>query len=118
MTAQQSDRLHAALVAVALFAVYALSAPRTVMMEDDGFFILASYFMGVAHPPGYPLHSMLGKLFTLLPFGSVAYRVHLLSAAFGALSCAALWLCARTLVESRLAAGLAALALGLSPAFW
>ena len=114
----RANWLHAGIVAAALFAVYAASAPRTVALEDDGFFILASYFMGVAHPPGYPLHSMLGKLFTLLPFGSVAYRVHLLSAAFGALSCAALWLCARTLVESRLAAGLAALALGLSPAFW
>jgi len=114
----RSSWLHAGIVAAALFALYAASAPRTVALEDDGFFILASYFMGVAHPPGYPLHSMLGKLFTLLPFGSVAYRVHLLSAAFGALGCAALWLCARTLVESRLAAGLAALALGLSPAFW
>ena len=118
MKTERSDWVFAALVAATLFAVYAASAPRTVMMEDDGLFVLASYYLGVAHPPGYPLHSMLGKLFTLLPFGSVAYRVHLLSAAFGALSCAALWLCARTLLESRLAATLAALALGLSPAFW
>jgi len=113
-----SDRLHAALVAVLLFCLYAASAPRTVALEDDGLFILSSYFMGVAHPPGYPLHSLLGKLFTLLPVGTVAYRVHLLSAAFGALSCALLWLCARTLLESRVAAWLAALALGLSAAFW
>ena len=114
----RSDRLQPALVAALLFCVYAATAPRTVMMEDDGLFILSSYFMGVAHPPGYPLHSLLGKLFTLLPVGTVAYRVHLLSALFGALSCALLWLCARALLEGRLAAWLAALALGLSPAFW
>ena len=114
----RSDRVHAGLVALSLFCLYAATAPRTVMMEDDGTFILASYFLGIAHPPGYPLYTLLGKFFTLLPFGSVAYRVHLLSAAFGALSCAMLWLCARVLLESRLVAHLAAFGLGLSPVFW
>lgn len=112
------DGVHAALAALALFAVYAATAPRSVMMEDDGSFILASYFLGVAHPPGYPLFTLLGKVFTFLPFGSVAYRVHLLSATFGALGVAMVWLCARTLTASRLYAYAAALALGLSPAFW
>lgn len=109
---------HVGGIALALFALYAATAPRTVALEDDGFFILASYFAGVAHPPGYPVFTFLGKLFTLLPFGSVAYRVHLLSALFGAASAAMLWLCARRLGASRGAAWLAALALGLSPAFW
>ena len=118
MNSPRDDRLGAALIALALFAVYALSAPRTVMMEDDGNFILSSYFLGVAHPPGYPLYTALGWLAAQVPLGSVAYRVHLLSALFGAASCAALWLCARRLLESWLAAALAALALGLSPAFW
>lgn len=112
------DRIHAGIVALLLFALYAASSPRSVALEDDAFFILSSYFMGVAHPPGYPLHSMLGKLFTFLPFGSVAYRVHLLSAAFGAATCAVLWLCARSISGSRLAAHLAAFALGVSPVFW
>jgi hypothetical protein len=101
-----------------LLALYAASAPRTVALEDDAFFILASHFLGVAHPPGYPLHTLLGKLATLLPLGSVAYRVHLLSAACGAASCALLWLGARTLGASRAASWLAALGLGVSPAFW
>src|SRR6185295_11010858 len=70
------------------------------------------------HPPGYPLFTLIGHLFSLLPFGSVAYRVHLASALFGALSGAALWLCVRALVGARLPAYLAALALGLSPVFW
>jgi len=108
----------AVLVAALLFALYAASAPRAVALEDDGFFILASYFWGVAHPPGYPLFTALGKLATLVPLGTVAYRVHLLSAAFGAASCVALWACARALLPGRLAPALAALALGLSPAFW
>jgi hypothetical protein len=105
-------------VGVGLLALYAASAPRTVALEDDGLFILSSYFLGVEHPPGYPLHTLLGKLFTLLPFGSVAYRVHLLSGVLGALSCAALWMCARLLVRDPLAAYVAAIGLGVSRAFW
>jgi hypothetical protein len=88
------------------------------MMEDDGSFILASYFLSSAHPPGYSLYTLLGHVATWVPAGSVAYRVHLLSALFGAASCATLWACARSLGLSRPAAWLAGLALGLSPAFW
>lgn len=112
------EALHPAAVALVLLALYAATAPRTVMMEDDGSFILASHFLGVAHPPGYPLHTLLGKLATLVPAGSVAYRVHLLSAVLGALSCAALWLCARALGAGRFAAYVAALGLGACAVFW
>lgn len=113
-----ADWLQAGGVAAALFALYAATSPRSVALEDDGMFVLSSHFLGIEHPPGYPLFTLLGKLFTLLPFGSVAYRVHLLSALLGALACAALWMCARLLVENRLAAYLAALGLGMSRTFW
>ena len=114
----RADWLQAAIVAAGLFALYAATSPRSVALEDDGLFVLSSYFLGIEHPPGYPLFTLLGKLFTLLPVGSVAYRVHLLSALLGALSCAALWLCARQLIEGRLPAYVAALGLGLSRTFW
>jgi hypothetical protein len=114
----RSDWAQAGLVAAALFVLYAATAPRTVALEDDGLFILAAYFLGGAHPPGYPLFVLIGKLFTLLPVGSVAYRVHLVSALFGGLSCGVLWLCARSLLAHRLPAYLAAFGLGLSPVFW
>ncbi|MFL6570943.1 MAG: DUF2723 domain-containing protein, partial [Burkholderiales bacterium] len=110
--------VHAGLVAAALFALYAATAPRTVALEDDGLFILASYYLGGAHPPGYPLFVLIGKLFTLLPIGSVAYRVHLASAFFGAVSCGILWLCARALLGHRVPAYLAAFGFGVSPVFW
>jgi len=115
---RRADWLQAAAVAVALFVLYAATAPRSVALEDDGLFILSSYFLGIEHPPGYPLFTWFGHLFTYLPFGSVAYRVHLASAMFGALTCAALWLCARSLIDGRLPAYLAAFALGVSPVFW
>jgi len=115
---KRADWLQAGVVAAGLFALYAATAPRTVALEDDGFFILSSYFLGIEHPPGYPLFTLIGHLFTYLPFGSVAYRVHLASALFGALTGGAAWLCARALIDGRLPAYLTAFALGVSPVFW
>ena len=108
----------ATIVAVSLFVLYAASAPRTVTLEDSGIFIMSSDVAGVSHPPGYPIHSVLGKLFTLLPFGSVAFRVHLLSALFGALSCAVLFWIAHLLTATRYIAYAVAFAYGMSREFW
>ena len=109
---------HLVVVFVALFGLYAYSAPRTVTLEDDGLFIMSSYFLGIDHPPGYPLLTLLGKLFTLLPVGSIALRVHLLSAFFGALTCVALWLVVRALVADAVSAYTGAVLYGLSATFW
>jgi hypothetical protein len=57
--------------------------------------------LGIAHPTGYPLYMLLGKLFTMLPVGNVAYRVNLLSAIFGAASVAVLYWLVLTVVEPR-----------------
>jgi len=98
--------------------LYAASAPRTVTLEDSGIFIMSTDVAGISHPPGYPIHSVLGKLFTLLPLGSVAFRVHLLSAVFGALSCGALFFIAHFLTASRWGAYAVAFAYGVSREFW
>ncbi len=42
------------------------------------------YLLGLAHSTGYPLYTWLGKLFTFLPVGDVAYRMNLMSATLGA----------------------------------
>lgn len=124
MTAGPPDpgRRRDALVAVGLalvaFAVYAASAPRTVTLEDDGLFVLATWFGGTAHPPGYPLHTLLTWPVALLPIGSVALRVHLTSAVFGALACGALFAVARLLGVSRVSAVAAGAAFAVSDAFW
>ena len=115
---KRAELAHAGLVAAAFFVLYAATAPRSVALEDDALFVLSSYFLGIEHPPGYPLFTLIGHVFTWLPVGSVAYRVHLVSALFGALTCAALWLCARSLGLGRGYAHLAAFALGVSPVFW
>ncbi|MFZ0544113.1 MAG: DUF2723 domain-containing protein [Candidatus Promineifilaceae bacterium] len=46
---------------------------------DGGELITAAVTLGVPHPPGYPTYVLIGKLFSLLPVGTVAYRFNLLS---------------------------------------
>jgi len=112
------DRSLPLAVALACLLLYLYTMPRTVALEDDGFFILASWFNGIAHPPGYPLFTLIAHAFSQIPWGSVAMRVHAVSALFGAIACGTLWYIARELGLGRLLATLTALLLGFSSSFW
>jgi Tfp pilus assembly protein PilF len=72
--------LAAAIPAVVAFAVYARTAYRTVPFWDAGEFIATSYTLGIPHQPSTPLYVLIGRLATLLPLGSIAFRVNMLSA--------------------------------------
>ncbi len=65
---------------------YIRTLTPSVCAGDSGELTTAIYSMGAAHPPGYPIYCILGKLFTFIPVGNIAYRVNLLSAVFGALT--------------------------------
>ena len=71
--------------------IYVVTLCPTVYWDDAGELIAACYTLGIPHPPGHPLYVLIGKVFTLIPIGSVAWRVNLMSAVFGALSCLLLY---------------------------
>jgi len=80
---------------IASFLLYLSTlAPSVVTIFDDSLeFQLVTYQLGIAHPTGYPLYTLLGKLFTLIvPAGNIAYRVNLMSAFFGAATVAVVYL--------------------------
>ena len=104
-------------VGLIAFAIYLLTLGQYVGRADTFEFQVTAPVLGVAHPTGYPLFVLLGKLTSLLPFGSVAWRVNLASAIPAALACAGLTLILQRLVGPVLAA-LAGLALAFSPTFW
>ena len=65
---------------------------------DGGDLISAVMTGGVPHPSGYPTYCLLGRLFTLLPLGSIARRMNLFSATMAAASAWLIYLsCARLL---------------------
>jgi hypothetical protein len=112
--------------AVALVA-YAVTVAPDVLPADFGEFQLVAARLGVAHPPGFPLYTLSGHLFIrLLPWGTPAYRLNLMS---GVLAAGTLVFVARAtrLWAGRLGAspavviagGLAAaLTLGTATTFW
>src|SRR5438045_9573142 len=66
--------------------LYFLTAARDIVVGDSPELIMAAVTLGVAHAPGYPLFTMLGHLFSLLPVGSIPFRVNLLSVVCDALT--------------------------------
>jgi hypothetical protein len=83
---------------------------------DGGDLIATSFVGGAAHPPGYPLYALFGRVMAFLPVGSIPYRYNLFSA-LAAAGAAALvsWLIGKHSPMPALAAGLS---LAFAPLVW
>ena len=114
----RSDAAALAAAVLGPLALYVATLPRTVVLEDDGLFLMAGVHLGIAHPPGYPLYTLIVHLFTRLPFLDAAFLGHLSSAVLGALACGAVYCCARLLRASPAPALTAAWLFGVSEQFW
>ncbi len=102
-----------------VFLIYLLGISSSVYGGDSGDIILAAFFGGVAHPPGYPLNSIFGYVFTHLPIAaSVAYKLNVLMAAFSAGSIVFLFLVLKNLTKNFFVALASSLVLAFSPIFW
>jgi hypothetical protein len=90
-------------------------AYRTLAVGGDSAeLVTAAAVWGVAHPPGYPLYTTIGHLFSRLPWLELPFRVHLTSALFHA-AAAGFVACAIEVVTGSVAGaaiGASALALG------
>ncbi len=70
----------------ALCLYLAILPPSVSRAGDCGELIAASYRLGIAHPSGYPIWTVLGRAFAELPFGEIAARYNAFSALCGALA--------------------------------
>ena len=78
-------KIASALTACVAFGVYLYTLAPTVSGEDGGELVAAAYTLGIPHPTGYPIWTILGHLFTrIIPFGEIAWRVNLMSAFWAA----------------------------------
>jgi hypothetical protein len=119
ITRARADRtLHLALFAIP-FALYVRTLTPGVGTKDGFELQVVSATLGIAHPTGYPLFTLLGKLFiTLVPLGSPAYRINLMCALFAALCVPLIYAVGRRVLKRRATAALAALTFAFTPAFW
>ncbi|MBK8899637.1 MAG: DUF2723 domain-containing protein [Anaerolineaceae bacterium] len=105
------------ILAFALLYIFTL-APG-LLPADNGEFQLVGATLGVAHPPGFPLYTLLSHFMTWLPLAATAaYKINLLSAFTSAATLGLVYLTVFRLTQRHLAAGTAVLALGTATTFW
>lgn len=86
----------ATVVFVLALTLYVATMCRTVFWWDTGELAANANILGIAHRPGFPLYVVVGRLFCLIPFGDIFYRINFLSALTAAVALAVLaktWLC-------------------------
>lgn len=113
-----SSGIPALAIGLGTFFVYLTTLAPTVAGNDAGRFQIAAPLLGTGHPTGYPTFILLGKLFTHLPFGDVAYRMNLMSAFFGAVAAALFFLVAREIGAQMLPAAGGAFIMAFSATLW
>ncbi len=116
----------AAGVFLATLGLYLGQLAPGIFWLDSSEFIACAREASIPHPPGTPGYVVLAHLASLLPLGSVAFRINLLSALLGAGAAAALFVAGRLLVAriqrpgvlTDASVALLVLALSLSRAAW
>lgn len=123
----------AAVFAVSL-AVYLFTLAPDLTWGDSGELVTAVHTLGIPHPTGYPLYILAGRVFSLLPIGSTAYRMNLFSGICAALAALVIFRASILFLRGRAesnqpgeqapdscvlaAATAAALSLAFTPLFW
>lgn len=108
-----------AILAAALpFIVYLMTLERKLIGGDTAVYALQVTEMSIMVPTGYPMFSMLEKLFTFIPIGDVAYRLNFFSAVFGALTILFLFLSINRLVKNAFVSFVSSMIFAFMIPFW
>jgi hypothetical protein len=111
---------------VAFIIYYRGLAPSVATIFDDSLeFPLVVHRLAIAHPTGYPLYILLGKLFSLFKPDNIAYQLNLMSAVFAALTVGLLYRVGLALAAKdkpnlahHAGAALGAILFGVGPVFY
>lgn len=118
----QIERRRDALVGAGVFtgfsALFWLGRSRSFGMGDSPQHVLSALLWAVPHPPGYPLQTALGWLWSRLPWSDPGAAVNGLSGIYSAAAAAALFSLLRLCGARRAAALTGAALMALSPLFW
>jgi len=115
----RTDKLIGVATAALFFVLYLLTCSHGPNIAGDAPELIAgSYSLGILHPPGYPLYTLLGYVFSHIPIGSIAFRVNLLSVVTSTLTLFVLFITLMKITRNRAASVVSVAILGFSSIFW
>ena len=103
-------------VAVTL-GIYVWTLCPSVYLIDSGELAAASYTLGIAHPTGYPLYTILSYFFAHIG-GETVYNLNMLSALLSVTAALLLYLTARRILKNDILALLPASLFAFAPIVW
>ncbi len=102
---------------VYIFAVYVYSLCPTIYLIDSGELAGASFTLGIAHPTGYPLYTLISYFFAHIP-GEPIKNLNLLSALFSIFASLLLYIILKQITKNAFAPGLITALFAFSPIIW
>jgi hypothetical protein len=86
MTRRSTEWIAGGAVFLLSFLLYLLTMAPDLTWGDSGELVTDVHTLGIPHPTGYPLYVLAGRVFSLIPIGSPAYRMNLFSGVCSALT--------------------------------
>ncbi len=107
------------LLFVAGLLLYSATLQTDVQAADSGEFQVVAWTFGIAHPPGYPLFTLISGLFAHLPLGSPYAQMAFMSALVSAITLVLVAASTAKIAQTQhFSTLLPALALATSTTFW
>ena len=103
---------------------YTQTLAQGLILGDPTEYTFVAHVLGIAHPPGYAFITVTGKLFQLaIPFGTIAWRMHLYAAVWGTIGGLAVFGTIYTIYREKpqtavISALFTALAIGTGANYW
>jgi hypothetical protein len=116
-TERQKDAVAFVTITGLTLAIYWSTMCPTVYWYDSAEFAAAAHTLGIPHPPGYPLYTLVGHLFSYLP-GDPAWRINFFSAVSAAIAVGLSYYVVRKLGARGSGAVVSAAFVATGPIFW
>jgi len=115
---QKLQRYGGVLTGFIAFIIYITTTCRSIWIGDSGEFSLVLKTLGICHPPGYPLFTILGRFFIILtPFWRVTFAANIFNVVITAAGVAAVYYLFKKYFSYQLAFILSLL-WAFSPLYW
>ncbi|EGG21538.1 transmembrane protein [Cavenderia fasciculata] len=115
----RTNILYSLFIFITSFIIYVKTQYPDVSGGDAGELIITAHQLGIAHPPGYPLFTMFGHFFdSIIPFGTVAWKVSTMSSFFGAICSSVIYLVIKLWINDNWCGMVSAYLFTFSPLIW